>query len=183
MNCSNCQNELNPIDFRGIVINECPNCHGRWFDRDELQKAKDNTDEDLCWLDFDPFDKKERHFNNIPDEGGVCPKCSEKMIKLAYANSGVVIEKCEQCRGVWLQDGEFRKIIAYLENLITTHSVSEYVADSFKQFLEIVTGPESRVSETKDFLVVLKLLKLRAAIEHSKIAELTNKVYQYLPFL
>ena len=113
----------------------------------------------------------------------MCPKCSEKMILLSYASSGVVIEKCEQCRGIWLEEGEFRKIIAYLENLVTTHSASEYVVDSFKQFLDIITGPDSRVSEAKDFLVVLKLLKLRAAVEHSKIAELTNKIYQYLPFL
>ena len=183
MNCSNCQNELDQIDFRGIVINECSQCHGRWFDREELQKAKDNTDEDLRWLDFDPFEKKEKHFNVTPDEGGICPKCSEGMISLAYASSGVVIEKCEQCRGVWLHDGEFRKIIAYLENLLTTRSASEYAVDSFKQFLEIMTGAEDRASEAKDFLVVLKLLKLRAAIEHSKIAELTNKIYQYLPFL
>ena len=183
MNCSNCQNELDQIDFRGIVINECSSCHGRWFDREELQKAKDNTDEDLCWIDFDPFTKKEKHFNVTPDEGGMCPKCSKEMVSLAYANSGVIIKKCERCRGVWLGEGEFKKLIAYLENLVTTHSASEYVVDSFKQFLEIVTGPDDRISEVKDFLVVLKLLKLRAAIEHSKIAELTNKIYQYLPFL
>ncbi len=183
MECPNCQSTLEQIDFRGIVVNECPHCQGRWFDREELQKAKNNTDEDLCWLDFDPFIKKKRHFNIIPEDGGACPKCAQTMISLAYANSGVQIKKCEQCRGIWLQDGEFKKIIGYLENIVTTHSASEYVADSFKQFLEIITGPEDRVSEVKDFLVVLKLLKLRAAIEHSKIAETTNKIYQYLPFL
>jgi len=183
MKCSNCQSELEQIDFRGITVNECPGCQGRWFDRGELQKAKDNTDEDLCWLDFDPFVKKEGHFNVVSEEGEACPKCSQKMTALSYANSGVVIDKCEQCRGVWLQGGEFKKIIAYLEGLVTSHSATEYVVDSFKQFLEIVTGPEDKVSEAKDFLVVLKLLKLRAAVEHSKIAEATNKIYQYLPFL
>ena len=105
------------------------------------------------------------------------------MISLAYANSGVKIKKCAQCRGIWLQDGEFKKIIGYLENLVTTHSASEYAVDSFKQFLEIVTGSDDKASEAKDFLVVLKLLKLRAAVEHSKIADATNKIYQYLPFL
>ncbi|MBN1870680.1 MAG: zf-TFIIB domain-containing protein [Candidatus Omnitrophica bacterium] len=183
MKCPHCKKDLEQIDFRGIVINECPQCRGRWFDRGELQKAKDNMDEDLCWLDFDPFSKKEKHFSMVPEEGGICPKCTENMAMLAYANSGVVIEKCEQCRGVWLKEGEFKKIVAYLENVLTTRSVSEYVADSFKQFVEIMAGPEDRASEARDFLVVLKLLKLRAAIEHSKIAELTNKIYQCLPFL
>jgi Zn-finger nucleic acid-binding protein len=183
MKCSTCQKELDQIDFRGIVINECSGCHGRWFDREELQKAKNNTDEDLRWLDFDPFSKKEKHFNVLPENGGLCPKCSEPMVTLAYAKSGVVIEKCEQCHGVWLHGGEFKKIIAHLENYLTTHSASEYAVDSFKQFLEIVTHPEDRASEFKDFLVVLKLLKLRAAVEHSKIADLTNKIYHYLPFL
>ena len=183
MKCSKCQSELEEINFRGIKVNECIDCQGRWFDRGELRKAKDNTDEDLRWLDFDPFDAKSDRFYVVLKEGGACPKCAENMATLTYANSGVFIEKCQQCEGVWLQDGEFKKIITFLENIITTESASEYVVDSLKQFLEIVTGPEDRTSEVKDFLVILKLLKLRAAVEHSQIAATTNKIYQYLPFL
>lgn len=183
MKCPNCPSELEQIDFRDIKMDECPGCQGRWFDRSELCKAKDNTDDDLRWLDFDPFDPKSSQFHIISKEGKSCPKCSQTMSALTYANSGVIIEKCEQCEGIWLHEGEFKKIIAYLETLVTSASVSEYVIDSLKQFLEIVTGPEDRISEVKDFLVVLKLLKLRASVEHSKIAATTNKIYQYLPFL
>ena len=183
MKCPNCQRDLEQIDFRGIMVNECPDCQGRWFGRDDLEKAKNNTDDDLRWIDFDPFIKKAKHFNVIPDEAGACPQCDQTMIALAYAHSGVVIMKCEQCRGIWLQDGEFKKIIGYLENMITSHSASEYAQDSIKQFLEIFKGSQDKTAEAKDFLVVLKLLKLRAAVEHSKIAEATNKIYQYLPFL
>ena len=183
MKCPQCKSELGEIDFRGITVNECASCQGRWFDRDELEKAKNNIDEDLRWLDFDPFLKKGNHFKVILNDSSACPKCDEVMISLAYADSGVKIRKCEQCRGIWLQNGEFKKIIGYLENLVTTHSASEYVVDSLKKFLEILTGPDDRISEVKDFLVVLKLLKLRASVEHSKIADMTNKVYEYLPFL
>jgi len=183
MKCSKCQSELEEINFRGITVNECCDCQGRWFDRGELRKAKDNTDEDLRWLDFDPFDATSAHFYVVSKEGGACPKCAQSMVTLTYANSGVFIEKCQQCEGIWLHDGEFKKIITFLENIITTESASAYVVDSLKQFLEIVTGPEDRISEVKDFLVILKLLKLRAAVEHSKIAATTNKIYQYLPFL
>lgn len=183
MKCFKCQSKLEPIDFRGITINECPKCHGRWFDRGELRKAKDNTDEDLRWLDFDPFIQKSEHFSAVADNGNQCPKCSQKMISLTYKNSGVVIDKCAQCRGIWLQNGEFKRIIAYLEDLIASESAGAFVMDSLKKFLDIVTGPEGRMTEVKDFLVVLKLLKLRAAVEHSKLAAVTNKIYQYLPFL
>lgn len=183
MKCPNCQSELDQIDFRGIIVDECINCQGRWFDRNELRKAKDNTDEDLRWLDFDPFSAKADQFHMFSQDGKVCPKCSQKMTELTYANSMVIIGKCENCEGVWLEGGEFKKIIAYLEDLITMESASEYVIDSLKQFFEIVTGPEKKLAEIKDFMVILKLLKLRAAVEHSKIAATTNKIYQYLPFL
>lgn len=183
MQCLKCHTNLEAINFRGIMVNECPKCQGRWFDRAELRKAKDNTDEDLCWLDFDPFVAKNDRFYAVSKESGECPKCTRKMLSMTYGNSGVIIDKCDQCEGVWLQEGEFRKIIVYLENLVTSETASEYIIDSFKQLFEIVTGPENKVSEIKDFLVVLKLLKLRAAVEHSKIAATTNKIYQYLPFL
>jgi len=183
MKCFKCQDDLERIDFRGIKVDECPKCHGRWFDRRELQKAKDNTDEDLCWLDFDPFAEQADPFKMAAEDGILCPKCSQPMTILTYKNSDVDINKCEQCEGIWLQDGEFRKIISYLEDLITSESATQYVIDSLKQLMEIVTGPEDRIAEVKDFLVILKLLKLRAAVEHSKIAEVTNKIYQYLPFL
>lgn len=183
MDCVECKKKLEVINFRGIEVNECQECQGRWFDRGELRKAKDNTDEDLRWLDFDPFDPRGDKFFIVSNAGGACPKCSRPMETLTYASSGVGIERCAQCEGVWLRDAEFKKIIYFLENIITSESASEYVVDTLKQFLDIVLGKEKRVSEVKDFLVVLKLLKLRAAVEHSKIAEATNKIYQYLPFL
>src|SRR3989338_1413322 len=161
MQCFQCNCALARIDFRGIMVDEWPQCHGRWFDRGELRKAKDNTDEDLRWLDFDPFAQKAGHFRAVTEHWTQCPKCSQRMIRLTYKNSGVVIDKCARCEGVWLQVGEFKRIIAYLEDLIASESVGAYVVDSLKQFLDIVTGPEGRMTEVKDFLVVLKLLKLR----------------------
>ncbi|HXK37207.1 MAG TPA: zf-TFIIB domain-containing protein, partial [Candidatus Paceibacterota bacterium] len=55
MNCPECEVPLRRTDCYGVNIDECPKCLGRWFDRDELRRAKDRTDEDLRWMDFDPF--------------------------------------------------------------------------------------------------------------------------------
>ncbi len=182
MKCSDCQGELESTDFRGIKIDECARCKGRWFDRGELRKAKDKTDEDLRWLDFDPFSDDAGQFT-VSGEGKACPGCSKIMSSLAYEKSGVIINKCLACEGVWLHHGEFEKIIRYLENLVVTESAAGYVKDSFKKFLEIATGSKKVTAEIKDFIVVLKLLEQRFGIEHPNIAAATNKIYQYLPFI
>lgn len=182
MKCPDCQNELEQTDFRGIKIDECGACRGRWFDRGELAKAKDSTDEDLRWLDFDPFGETAAQFK-VSTAGGECPKCSKGMASLAYEKSGVILNKCRTCEGVWVHHGEFEKIIRYLENLVVTESSAEYAKDSFKHFLEIATGSEGVTSELKDFLVVFKLLEKRFGVEHPNIAAATNKIYQFLPFI
>jgi Zn-finger nucleic acid-binding protein len=182
MRCADCSKGLERVDFRGIAIHECPQCRGSWFIRDELRKAKDATDEDLQWLDFDPFSEKANRFTASPEHKN-CPVCATEMSSLAYAQSGVIINKCQKCHGVWLHNGEFKKIIDYLESLIVSESSSRYAVDSFKKFLELFKKNEAIGSELKDFLVVLKLLKMRIAAEHPDLARLSDRVYEYLPFL
>jgi Zn-finger nucleic acid-binding protein len=181
MKCSNCQIELKAVDCKGIVIDECDKCKGKWFDRDELRKAKDRTDEDLKWLDFDPFGEDAEKLSMV-SEGKMCPKCSNKMSSLKYMDSEVVIDKCPGCKGVWLDPGEFMKIIEYLKDRIYSETAKGYAKETFKEFVEIFTGPEGVVSETKDFMTVLYLLQLRIAVENPKLAETARKIYDVIPF-
>ena len=182
MTCPDCRSGLEQVDFRGIKIQECSQCQGRWFDRDELTKAKDMTDDDLRWLDFDPFGQDASKFY-VPPERKKCPRCDQNMDSLSYEESKVVIDRCLQCHGIWVHHGEFEKIIQYLENLVSSKSGAEYVRDTFAQFLQIAMGKENVSSEIQDFLVVLKLSELRWGVEHSRVAEAIKRIYEYLPFL
>jgi len=157
MNCPDCRASLRKIDYRGIEIDECTKCKGRWFDRDELRKAKDKTDDDLRWLDFDPFGDKADTLS-VASKGKSCPKCSTAMPSLKYKDSGIVIDKCGTCKGIWLNHGEFARIVKHLENSVLTKSASEYAKDAFKQFVEVATGPEGVISEVKDFFGGLETL-------------------------
>lgn len=181
MKCPDCQNDLQPINCKGIVIDECVKCKGKWFARDELRRAKDSTDESLRWLDFDPFGKDAEQLS-VASEGKICPKCSNNMASLKYMDSKVVIDKCITCKGVWLDPGELVRVIRYLENRLGTETAKEYARDTFKQFIEIFTGHEGVVSEVKDFLAVLYLLELRIAVEHPRLAAVSQKIYQNSPF-
>jgi len=38
MQCPNCQQPLTTIDYEGVEIETCSDCHGEWLDADELGK-------------------------------------------------------------------------------------------------------------------------------------------------
>lgn len=180
MNCPYCTSALSQIDLKGVKIDECGNCKGKWFERDELRKAKDSTDNDLRWLDFDLFDEKEHKYSASPSKRK-CPQCSLSMTSLTYMDSKVVIDKCNICHGVWLDNKEFEKIIKYLENIVVSQSASEYLKDATKEFEEIFTGPENRISEIKDFLAVMKLYQLRLSVENPWTIKLSEAIDKYWP--
>ncbi len=182
MKCPDHHTELGQINYRGILIDECPTCKGRWFDRDELRKAKDSTDDDLRWLDFDPFGTEAGRFE-VPSKGRLCPKCSTKMASLTYETSRVTIDKCPQCHGIWLDHGEFEAIVKHLEKTVSSETASEYAQDAFRQFLQVATGPEGAISEVRDFLAVMKLLELRIGVENPRVAGMIQKISQYFPLV
>jgi Zn-finger nucleic acid-binding protein len=181
MICPNCQTELKPIDLKGIVIHECPECKGKWLKRDQLRLAKDRQDEHLRWLDFDPFGK-DADTLSVASEGKVCPECARMMSSLKYRQSEIIIDKCPKCEGIWLDHGELGKIIRYLERLLSSETAKEYVKDSFGQFIEIFKGREGFISEVKDFLAVFYLLRLRIAVDHPKLSKASEYIYKYTPF-
>lgn len=180
MKCPKCDHILKVIDFKGIQLDECENCNGKWFDSDELRKAKDRADDDLRWLDFELFEDKAYKYNTSSTML-FCPKCRSDMIALTYVDSKVIIDKCNKCMGVWLDGQEFEKIIKFLNKIVISLRASQYAKETVKEFSEILTGPENRISEIKDFLTVLWLFQLRLAVENPWTIELSNKINKYSP--
>ena len=181
MKCPDCSVELHETDYRGVRIDECPQCLGRWFDRDQLRRAKDRSDADLRWLDFDPF-ARGTAASPPTSQGRLCPHCAVKMGVIAYEASGVFIDKCDSCHGIWLDHGEFAKIVTHLEDEVSSETASQYRKDAQKQFAQILTGDEGPVSELRDFFAVLHLLETRLAVEHATLARSVEALYLASPF-
>ena len=181
MNCPECEVPLRQTDCHGVRVDECPKCLGRWFDRDELRRAKDRTDDDLRWLDFDPFagDAGEAA---VAAGGLLCPRCSVKMGAITYEKSGVRIDKCAKCNGVWLNHGEFEKIIRHLEKEVNTETAAQFRGEAGRQFGQVFTGPEGPVSELRDFFAVLHLLRMRLGVEHPSVSSAIDAMYAVNPF-
>ena len=138
-----------------------------WFDKDELRKAKDFTDPDINWMDFDLWKHVEQfQGGQIEHE---CPRCKEKMFTLNYAHTGVQVDYCAKCFGLWLVQGKFQCIIEALEQELLHKSLGEYVSATLQEAKELITGNESSISEWKDFTTILRLLQYRILANHPKL--------------
>ena len=103
MNCPKCQSSIHEITFEGVTVDFCDSCKGIWFDADEmafmLEMASDIPD-----LDEVKKDAK-------PTEYG-CPRCeNRKLEEMKFiALHDLLIDRCPQCHGIWLDKGELPKI-------------------------------------------------------------------------
>jgi len=179
MRCPNCGGSLEPRDY-GVTVHQCQECSGLWFEKDELRRAKDSSDPDLRWLDFDVFAAAADAREGTRE----CPVCSKPMRTLTYMDSTVKIDVCdreEQEHGVWLDPGEFQKLVAYLEKTADTMDVHQYERAALTELKEVVTGPENPLSEARDLFAVLRLLEKRVSVEHPSSVGIFDRLSHLLP--
>jgi len=117
MDCPRCSLPLREIDlgefggdYASVVIDLCPECEGVWLDKGEL----DQRDESL-WTDAEDLDHEiitgDRKVAN-------CPKCSATLLSVTPNEvPGLVIDRCPECWGFWLDPGELESIQALAGDL------------------------------------------------------------------
>ena len=163
MNCPSCNSDLTEKSIQGVKVHECEQCKGIWFEDGELREVKDITEPDTNWMDFEIWKHADR-FKSEPRHLA-CPKCTQNMVAVDYDDTGVVINYCPQCKGTWLEKGEFKQIIEALNNEMANKPLSDYVKAGISEAVEIVAGPESFVSEWKDFSTFFRMLQYRILVE------------------
>jgi len=95
---------MHQVKIGGAEIDECPTCHGLYFDNFELNKVDEQNEGDGPELD--------RILSYDSEVVGtrpklVCPKCSMKMREHRYsAACEVKVDECSSCGALWLDKGE-----------------------------------------------------------------------------
>jgi Zn-finger nucleic acid-binding protein len=170
MNCPTCKIGLETKPAGPVEVDACPQCHGVWYEGEELRLAKDASDTDLKWLDFEiwkDWDSLELNLKRM-----ACPGCSQNLVGVRYAETPVEIDCCPACKAIWLEEGEFVAIVDSLKAEVVSKPFSQYVKASLQEAAEIITGPESLSSEWKDFRTVLRLAQYRLLAENSRAAKM-----------
>lgn len=172
MFCPLCKRKLKKEIFYGVEIDYCPNCLGLWFQKDELRQAKDEKDKDLKWLDIELWQNKVKF--KIAPARKLCPECSVPLYEVNYGDSDIKVELCSLCEGIWLDRGEFKKIIDYLKQKGKEEILQNYFKNLIKEGMEVFAGPETFQEEIGDFLTVLKLLNYKFVSQHPTISKIIS---------
>lgn len=119
MQCPSCKSTLSTIQYEGIQIESCDACQGEWLDAGELKH--------IVQVRETRFDEQERRavaaavkITGVDveqaDRDLVCPKCTDRTNAINYGgDTGIVIDKCQGCGGVWLDGGEMENIQKVVE--------------------------------------------------------------------
>jgi len=174
MLCPICKIELEKAIFYGVEVDYCPRCLGVWFEEDELRLAKDEKDKNLNWLDIDIW--KDPSKFKINKGIRMCPSCRVPLYEVYYGDSGIIVDVCNLCKGVWLDRGEFKKIIEYLRKKADEEILHHYLKNLAQEFWEIFTGPKTLKEEISDFITVIKLLHYKFLKQQPQIGKIISSL-------
>jgi len=106
---------LNVVEYDGEQVQVCPQCQGEWLAAGELKRILDHHDEVFTAEEIASIEgvNKEVFTAEKDDHDELdCPECAGiRMVHFNYGDtSGIILHKCEQCGGIWMDKDQLRKV-------------------------------------------------------------------------
>jgi Zn-finger nucleic acid-binding protein len=143
VNCPIDQGALSQQNYEAdIKIDVCANCQGVWLDSGELEKIQESLEHDYSVELQSIHDFAIRAYamartNESPARD--CPSCGVALDRSEYGYcSQILVDKCRQCRGVWLDREELQALEVFFER--SRLSTSEIRRGFFGGLLGSVAG-------------------------------------------
>ena len=174
MECPKCHKPLESVAIGRVRVERCAQCGGTWYEKDQLRVLKDKESQgDYRWIDFDLW-KDRGTFRARRQQRYSCPRDGLPMTTVHYGDASIAVDLCTECKGIWLDKGEYDGIVRYLEKVVDTSSVGDYLEDMRDEFVQLVEAREAPWSVMKDLSKILYLLELRFVVNHPDLARLTS---------
>jgi len=136
MICPVCKSDMIDVEYHQIELDYCTNCHGVWFDAEELELLFNRVGLGNHDLPLDDL-------LNLPEaktseKGRKCPICRLKMKKTTIGKeSEILIDACTQGDGLWFDGGEVSHLIKQIEKKQPAETgsqqqVLEFLGEVFK---------------------------------------------------
>ncbi len=168
--CPACGKQLANYRVFGTAFLGCPACKGMFLSREELRRFKDRAaDGRLRWMN-EEINALERASAVATQR--VCPRdAGVTMTGAILGRSGLMMDWCPRCHGVWLDQDEYSEMVAYLRRELDSMRPEELEGAEWRELKAAVTGgAESRGRELRDAMATLGALFNATLVEHPKLA-------------
>jgi len=119
MKCPRCAISLKWKTGNGTGLNCCPTCQGLWLDYAALNEARRNHEASLA-----------DDFGTVPGartSAMICPRDGTRLNTLTHL--GVEVDTCPDCKGLWLDKGEWEKLVeTHRSSVVTTAGIAAAVS-------------------------------------------------------
>ena len=108
MNCPKCEAEtLGEFSVHGVAVDRCSSCAGIWFDAHELSQLLAEEARYVTSL------RRGHVKDEVEGKRGKCPRDGSELLRVySSIDRSVILDACPDCRGIWLDGGEFEKLFA-----------------------------------------------------------------------
>ncbi len=131
MICPACKKDMIVVEHSNVELDYCLNCHGVWFDSDELElllKCLKLDAPDLMLSRILASMEAETREKRIR-----CPICRRKMMKTTIGDRPeILIDACTRKDGLWFDGGE---IVELIKKLAKKKSLGKEAEDKVLSFL------------------------------------------------
>jgi Zn-finger nucleic acid-binding protein len=136
MICPACKQDMIVVEYSNIELDYCLNCHGVWFDSDELELLLKSIDLDtpdlllshiLASKEAETTERKRR-----------CPICRREMKKTTVSERPeILVDVCPRKDGLWFDGGEVAQLVKELAKKKPAgkeahHHVMDFLGEVFK---------------------------------------------------
>ena len=128
LKCPRDETELIIEHHKGIEVDHCPTCNGRWLDHHELDQL-----EALAAPDEDTR-KAMVEYAKRPSELK-CPVCEKEMRAFNYRAYNLEIDTCEDEHGFWLDAGEEGRVRDIMEERVRGLERAASAEEAWGKFL------------------------------------------------
>lgn len=138
--CPSCKTRLIQDASTGVQVDACPKCGGIWFDGGELARLAQSRPGCLTGLEHghDPPAAPPQEALRIT--GRPCPVCRAAMREFQFPWApGIRLDGCNQCHGIWADDGE----LAGIEALAVEHRRQTAAAAHYRDAAAAELGIEA----------------------------------------
>ena len=115
MDCLRCSSHMKKVDMEGVLVDLCENCKGVWLDVNELDMLKYDDGKSPAELAAEVHHEVLAEKRRLLTTVGMCPKCQRQPL-VPFIRSGVELDQCPACSGLFFDNGELQKILAAERN-------------------------------------------------------------------